>query len=1398
MKLKIYLVLGVFIFLVLASSFFVSATTQKQYLYKNKIVAPHVQETCWKHPQGKECTAVIYSTPKWILENGTYKNFTDVVKMSFNKTGGYIHLAYSDKYWVNLMPFFILKKSQIPHKIQKGNPANDIRDVLAQKESYTNYYKLINTSSLKKYIKNNNIKFNTIISKHSDHYVYDLNFSGIPLTTRSKLKYVGLKLVNSSGLTWNDITIKDKSLIVKNKVRLNFNDLVRHNFSLQLYDKRTILIGNVANKENLWLDPTINYFGKGTAADTYVSERSSSSNYGSEDFMYIGTDFGDEERDYIRFNLSNLSSKLSSVTEAMLYLYQAYYYKSIISEAYFVNDSSLSNSWTESGITWNNQPCGNTHGSLNNSCNNTLLDSNSNSLVQIFNITTGADWIVKHFSYPEQALTIVLIPQDPDTDGNNYYSTKEEYTESERPYLNITYTTNSPPNQPSNTFWNETSVKQNKPALLNTTANDPDDNEDTVWATIDYPDSNTLIYSTSETPNNITAWWNHTEDSLSIDDNFDKGVAFTSQEYSNIESPDNAFTNHYFYDSATYGHSVYEMFKIDFGNLDVNSVQNIKITWKGNVSKKVGAGSWEKERVSLYIKNQSSGTKVSLLDSSFTQYNHVLSIILENDISDFINTTTKEMFLKVVGIGTALNDALNVSLKTDYLEVAINTTRTNITLSRTTGTDFWTGSFSNTSQKGTYSVYSVWINDTAGLTNYTAYCRGELYDVWANEGDVNQSFIVTEANQNYLKTVSQTITSSLLTKNNLGITKTTSQSFSLSTILLRTASFTHKNNILFSMSNTAKRLLNTIYTLTLSFSNTVSLNKITFRLRTLTLPFTLSNTNAKLLTAQRTNTLFSTLIISSAQQSTFTRTSVLSHTISFMFKPVKQALRQITHPLSFLISSTKTSSFTRFSSQAITSSFSSLKHLFGIRNTQQTIPFLLTSSKTTTLNRQSNIIITTSGISSRAKSAFRTALQPFSLTSIASRFGTFGKSLTQNTIFSITPFKNLFAQRHTITSATLTDATTTTSTLNRKPSSSFIISHTISRTANLYKHITHLITSSLSTSINHIIGTVKNVAQTTTFSLSNSRSLNFIRNTPLITSISTATTRITASLRTTTQNILTTFSNFRIFGATRHPLTTATLTTSSQQQSTLSRAITLSTSVSNTAVNIGNFLRSIFESNNFVFTSTLSGNKTRPATNNIFTSLFSNRTLSSINTPYFTITFAETAYRTINLLHKISQAFTLTFSSTTGSVTSRATTLSISLSTTPLKITDFIRTKNTTFIITPSAKRITSITRTFSQSITSIFSGYMRQSLGRICTFTGTCDSSITGYEPTRNRNTSGGPTQPTIIKQIIYEKSLGIPNIAWVILGLILLGLSYKITELETQRKRDRRLLLQKLHQQK
>jgi len=90
-----------------------------------------------------------------------------------------------------------------------------------------------------------------------------------------------------------------------------------------------------------------------TIADAYVFEALSDMNWGSETWLYSQSDIGGNVRSFLKFDISSISG---TITDARLRLYCAAHTDGISGvtdvEARGVTDDS----WSESGITWNNQP----------------------------------------------------------------------------------------------------------------------------------------------------------------------------------------------------------------------------------------------------------------------------------------------------------------------------------------------------------------------------------------------------------------------------------------------------------------------------------------------------------------------------------------------------------------------------------------------------------------------------------------------------------------------------------------------------------------------------------------------------------------------------------------------------------------------------------------------------------------------------------------------------------------------------------------------------------------------------------------------------------------------------------------------------------------------------------
>jgi len=123
-----------------------------------------------------------------------------------------------------------------------------------------------------------------------------------------KLDYIGLELTDSNGLTWNDVVLDktEKEIIIKDKVVINYRDLIDNHFTLNMESKNKLLIGNIS--ENvvdgvLWLDPDVTLTASDIMADV-ESDDSINGNHQSQ----------------IKWNISSIPSE-QNINDATLVIY---------------------------------------------------------------------------------------------------------------------------------------------------------------------------------------------------------------------------------------------------------------------------------------------------------------------------------------------------------------------------------------------------------------------------------------------------------------------------------------------------------------------------------------------------------------------------------------------------------------------------------------------------------------------------------------------------------------------------------------------------------------------------------------------------------------------------------------------------------------------------------------------------------------------------------------------------------------------------------------------------------------------------------------------------------------------------------------------------------------------
>ena len=93
--------------------------------------------------------------------------------------------------------------------------------------------------------------------------------------------------------------------------------------------------------------------------DSHINQRTPSVNYGSESYLEISNNYGNNSSDWqrhllIQFNLSSIPS-ITNITQAQLYLYY-YDYDKNDTAGRNLSIRRITSNWNESNVTWNNRP----------------------------------------------------------------------------------------------------------------------------------------------------------------------------------------------------------------------------------------------------------------------------------------------------------------------------------------------------------------------------------------------------------------------------------------------------------------------------------------------------------------------------------------------------------------------------------------------------------------------------------------------------------------------------------------------------------------------------------------------------------------------------------------------------------------------------------------------------------------------------------------------------------------------------------------------------------------------------------------------------------------------------------------------------------------------------------
>lgn len=252
-------------------------------------IGPNIEETCTEDT----CNRIIYSFNKFDNTSGQYIDFAQVTTASWdNEKLTFTHT--SGNYWVTIKPW-------IGYNGQEYS-MGQVRTLAP------------------------NVNITAYKQSRDGHHKYGALFEGLTPTQSENIEYIKLHLEEAGGLTWDDVEREGASIIIKGKVQLSFSDLLESGYTLQLQDKKTLIIGNIsANTINgsFDLDPVIQLNGSGTdnLADTYGPQAASSYNYGGVTYYRISAGGGYDNIGGMRWSFDNFPEGIIQDVSLSLYMY---------------------------------------------------------------------------------------------------------------------------------------------------------------------------------------------------------------------------------------------------------------------------------------------------------------------------------------------------------------------------------------------------------------------------------------------------------------------------------------------------------------------------------------------------------------------------------------------------------------------------------------------------------------------------------------------------------------------------------------------------------------------------------------------------------------------------------------------------------------------------------------------------------------------------------------------------------------------------------------------------------------------------------------------------------------------------------------------------------------------
>jgi len=402
--LKRYFILGVLLICILPmiSSMDLYTSTTETHCDEN--------DYCWK---------ALYSSPIFTQEqDGEWYTLADISEVFW--TGDSFNFSYKD-YWFTLKPFFVYN--------------GQVRTI----EEVRNLFP--------------NINFKDYVQTTKINHKFALNLSNVPQNLINNLNYIGLRLDESHGLTWDDIKkTSDKSILIKNKVEINYGDLLENHYTLDLINKTHLLIGNISANTidgTIYLDPTIQLQTADTENLNDASIDNAGSNYGSSAVVEIGDDASINNKvGYFMFDISSLFN-LIEIEDASLNLYcnlldntggnpdVAVYHvydqwKSTNGTDMYLNEDNIYNS---------NDPCEVSTEKFTNDtyCNLTYSDKQT--------ISSSGNWyswnitniVNNDYNSSRNNISLAINRTTSGIQVVDFYSKEYTTDTTKRPYINITY-----------------------------------------------------------------------------------------------------------------------------------------------------------------------------------------------------------------------------------------------------------------------------------------------------------------------------------------------------------------------------------------------------------------------------------------------------------------------------------------------------------------------------------------------------------------------------------------------------------------------------------------------------------------------------------------------------------------------------------------------------------------------------------------------------------------------------------------------------------------------------------------------------------------------------------------------------------------------------------------------